>query len=111
MTPTRRSFFASLAALAVAPKVLKPYRVADMVPSATAQMLLADQRPYRPSAFRYDDHETHLRMHLEDLRTGFEPMTSWDKANEYAWRRHIREHELFMERVSSKRDIEGGRTL
>ena len=97
MTPTRRSFFASLTALAVAPKVLR-----TPAPSASAQMFLADQRPYRPSAFRYDYHETHLRMHLEYLRTGFEPMTAWDKANEYAWRRHIRQHQLKVDRISNR---------
>lgn len=114
MTPTRRSFFASLAALAVAPKVLR-----TPAPSASAMVYLADHsnlpngyarwsgyglvNSYIPDRIRYSDlHESHVRMHLEDLRTGYEPMTPWDKARLARWRRHIRQHELAMERASNR---------
>ena len=103
MTPTRRSFFAALAALVVAPK-LKPYRVADMVPSASAEWAW-DDFAYTPRKFRYDDHETHLRTHLEDLQaTPPRGSTHLERANRIAWRRHLREHELSVQGLMSMRD-------
>lgn len=105
MTPTRRTFFASLAALVVAPKVLKAVPPSDPTEAQVVDWLSRVQ----------DDHERHVAMHCADLMDkdridifALSDHPHLDAANRLAWRRHLREHELAMKRVSGTRWIEDG---
>lgn len=83
----RRTFFASVAAVAVAPKL-----VAADIDSQTMDLA----RRMR----RYSE-----TPGLKDFEARFDPldpMSHWDRANMRAWQRHIRKHELAMERVSNR---------
>lgn len=118
MTPTRRTFFASLAALVVAPKVLKASAPTE---AQVVEWLSGFPEPRSASAEVFlagdtSDHARHVAMHHADLMAndridiyavGDHPHL--DAANLIAWMRHVREHELAMKRVSGTRWIEDGR--
>jgi hypothetical protein len=91
----RRSFFASIAAIVVAPKVLKT------IPTGTEN--------YVHRSFRYsDDHDTHVAAHLADLRTNdwvdvyaIPDHPHLEAARRIAMLRHVRQHELAANRFVS----------